>query len=227
MRNLVLVSWLMVGISVAQEMPKTMTKMEVILQSPDAPQGSFAAKPKVMYRAGARYCRVEEQPDPDKGIHGVLIIHEPDYWFVNLFSKTAQHGVDPGPTFNCQMPVFAEGELKSASDEDKQIKELEFGRELEFFKSRGAVSQPGPVLQTKQTTAYKLEFGDLILGLFTYGNPERPLALMRGRGDKNDIFWYSGYGQVDFDQKLFAKPENVKIEDSKPKPLDPNAPGTR
>lgn len=227
MRNLVVVAWLMVGISVAQDMPKTMTKMEVILQSPDAPQGSFAAKPKVMYRAGTQYCRVEEQPDPDKGIHGVLIINEPDFWLVNLFSKTAQHGVDRGPSFNCRMPVFSEGELKSASEEGKQTKELEFGRELQFFKNRGAVSQPGPVLQTKQTTAYKLEVGDLILGLFTYGNPERPLALMRGRGDKNDIFWYSGYGQVDFDPKLFAKPENVKIEDIKPEPLDPKASGNR
>jgi hypothetical protein len=28
------------------------------------------------------------------------------------------------------------------------------------------------------------------------------------------IYWYSGYGPVDFDPKLFEKPENVKIEES-------------
>jgi len=27
---------------------------------------------------------------------------------------------------------------------------------------------------------------------------------------------YSGYGQMDFNPKLFAKPENVKIEELKP-----------
>jgi hypothetical protein len=35
------------------------------------------------------------------------------------------------------------------------------------------------------------------------------------RNGKTDIFWYSGYGEVDFDPRLFAKPENVKIEESK------------
>jgi hypothetical protein len=39
---------------------------------------------------------------------------------------------------------------------------------------------------------------------------------MRKHGEKTDIFWYSGYGQVEFDRKLFAKPENVKIEDPQP-----------
>jgi hypothetical protein len=30
-------------------------------------------------------------------------------WMVNLFSKTARHGVDPGPTFNCRQVIFANG----------------------------------------------------------------------------------------------------------------------
>ena len=35
-------------------------------------------------------------------------------------------------------------------------------------------------------------------------------------GEKNDIYWYSGYRQLDFNPKLFAKPENVKMEELKP-----------
>jgi hypothetical protein len=60
-----------------------------------------------------------------------------------------------------------------------------------------------------------LQFGDSTIALFSYGAPERPLAVAWTRGEKNEIFWYSGYGQMDFDPKLFAKPEHVKIEDVK------------
>jgi hypothetical protein len=150
MRNLFLVTCLLGGMSFSQQPPKTMTKVEVVLQSPDVPAGSFASKPKVMYRAGSRYCRVEEAPDPDKGIHGLLIISEPDYWMVNLLTKAGRHGVDSGPTFNCRMPIFPE---ISGLD-------LEFGLELDYFKSRGVTPTPGPVLQTKQTTAYRVDVGD-------------------------------------------------------------------
>jgi hypothetical protein len=199
----------------AEELPKTMTKIEVILQSPDAPAGSFAAKPRVFYRAGNRYCRVEEAPDPDQGIHGLMIINEPDWWMVNLFSKTARHGVDPGPTFNCRLVIFGNGTPQSLDDESKQIMQLEFGRELEFFKSKGAIPKKGPVLQNKETTGYMVTVGNTPLALFTYGTPERPLAVSQQRNGKNDVYWYSGYGEVDFDSKLFLKPENIKIEESK------------
>ena len=63
--------------------------------------------------------------------------------------------------------------------------------------------------------AYKLDFGDSTVALFTYGTPERPLAAAWTRGAKHAIFWYSGYGDLDFDLKLFAKPEHVKIDETK------------
>jgi len=204
------------GMLFAEDSPKTMTKIEVILQSPDAPPGSFATKPKVFYRAGNRYCRVEEAPDPDQGIHGLMIINEPDWWMVNLFSKTVRHGVDPGPTFNCRLVIFANRTPQSLDDESKQVMQLEFGRELGFFNDRGAIPKKGPVLQTKETMGYMVTVGNTDLALFTYGTPERPLAVSQKRNGKIDIYWYSGYGEQDFDPKLFAKPEGMKIEESKP-----------
>lgn len=132
-----------------------MLKMEVVLQSPDAPTGSFAAKPKTMYRAGSRYCRTEEAPDPEREIHGLLIINEPDYWIVNLMTKTGGHGVDTGPAFNCRMPIFP----------DTLGFDLEFGHELDYFKNRGVIPKPGPVLQGKETEAYKIDLGDTSLAL--------------------------------------------------------------
>jgi len=64
--------------------PKVMRRVEVFLEGPDIPARSFATKPKVMYRAGTRYCRTEEAPDPENGIHGLAIVNEPDFWLVNL-----------------------------------------------------------------------------------------------------------------------------------------------
>jgi hypothetical protein len=93
--------------------------------------------------------------------------------------------------------------------------QLEFGRELEFFKDRGATPNKGPVLQSKETTGYMVTIGTTALALFTYGTPERPIAVTQHRNGKADIYWYSGYGQMNFDPKIFAKPENVKIEESK------------
>src|ERR1700730_2128721 len=94
------------------QQPEIMTKLAVRLESADIPAESFAAKPKVMYRAGTGYCRTEELPDPEHGIHGLMILNEPDAWMVNLLTKTAQHFVDPGPTFHCRMPIFQGDEVK-------------------------------------------------------------------------------------------------------------------
>jgi len=189
-----------------------MTKMVVQLQGSDSLPGGFAAQPKTMFRAGTQYCRIEEEPDVEHGIHGLVIINEPDIWMVNLEDKTAKHMVDDGPTFNCRLPIFAGWLSDVPEDEAGPIAELEFGHELEFFKNQGARPETGPVLQTKQTTAYFLKFGESAVVLFTYGAPERPLGVAWKRGEKHDILSYS---EVPFDAKLFAKPDYVKIVESK------------
>jgi hypothetical protein len=204
-----------------QPAPATMTKLTVRLQSPDVPPDSFAAQPKTLYRASNRYCRTEEVPDVEQGIHGLVIINEPDVWMVNRFSNTAQHLTDPGPTFNCRMPIFVPGEdFKSAADVTKPIMELEFGRELKYFEERGTGPVPGPKLQGKSTKAYTVNIKESEtersqLFLFLGGEPERPLAVAWQRGDKRQIFWYNTYEELPFDAKLFAKPEGVKVEELK------------
>jgi len=215
MKTALLVFCLFCSTALAQQPPKTMVKLQVQIQSPDVPADSFAAKPKIIYRAGNRYCRVEEQPDPSNGIHGLMIINEPDAWMVNLATNSAQHVVDPGPSFNCRLPIFSDLAASLPEDERKEILVLEFGQEYEFFKARGATPHPGGVQQGQQTTAYILSFGESKLALFTYGTPERPLSVAWVRGEKHEIFWYSGYGRVDFDLKLFSKPEKVRIDEAK------------
>ena len=194
-----------------------MTMLTVKLEAPEIPKDSFAAQPKRMYRAGSGYCRIEENPDLEHGIHGLLIMNEPDSWMINRLYKTARHIVDPGPTFNCRMPIFANAEdIKSADDVKKPTAQLEFGRELDYFRSRSGAPTPGPVLLGKPTMVYSIETSNSQLLLFTGGNPEAPVSVVRMDDKIHKIFWYGEYSQMPFDSKLFAKPEGVKIEEVHP-----------
>jgi hypothetical protein len=215
MRRSLLLFIVLRAIAVGEQSPEWMTKLSVRLQRPEIPEESFAAKPKLMYRAGNRYCRTDELPDPENGIHGLVIINEPDVWMVNLLTKTARHFVDPGPTFNCHLAVFAGEQVKSTADMKNPLLELEFGQEIAYFKAKGATVKQGSVLRDKPTSVYTLGVGDSQLFLFTTGTPERPWAVARHHGNISEIFWYGTYEQLPFDPKLFAKPEDVKIEEVK------------
>jgi len=215
MTKLMLCFTLLIGSLFAENPPKMMTKVEVTMHGPDAPDGSFAAKPKVFYRASNGYCRIEEAPDPEHGLHNLMIVNEPDMWMVNLSTKTAQHNIDPGPTFNCHLPIFPHGTPQSMDEETKGIRELEFGRELEFFEGKGASPEEGPVLFKHETTLYKVKVGAVILSLFVAKSPELPIAVSLRRGDRTDTVLYSQYARTEFDSKIFAKPEGVRIEDAK------------
>lgn len=148
------------AIAASQPFPESMTRLSVRLQSPDVPEQSFAAKPKLMYRAGTRYCRTDELPDPENGIHGLMIINEPDVWMVNLLNRTARHFVDPGPTFNCHLAMFASGRAKSGSNGRDPLLELEFGQEVAYFMGKRAAPKEGPVHEGKPSTLYAVEAGD-------------------------------------------------------------------
>ncbi len=206
---------LLASFALAQDTPKSMSKITVQLDGSEIPQDSFARKPKTIYRAGSTYCRVEEAPDTDHNIHGLLIVNEPNAWMVNLATKTAQHVVDPGPTLNCHLPIFSSPVPNTSDDVDYAKLGLEFGHELEYFKKMGALRQaPGPVLQKQQTVEYLLDMGGTRLALFTYGPNEFPLLVAHTVGNKGEMYWYSGYGQVPFDPALFAKPQGVTISES-------------
>lgn len=205
----------LVSLAFAQDAPKTMHRIVVQLDGSEVPQNSLLRKPRTIYRAGSTYCRMEDIPDIEDNNSGMLIVNEPNAWMVNQTTKTARHMVDPGPSFNCHLPIFS-GPVPNAPDTVDYMKlGLEFGHELEYFKRMGAVRQdPGPVLQKQKTIAYSLDMGGTRLALFTYGPSEFPLLVAHTVGEKGEMFWYSGYGQIPFDPKLFAKPEAVSISEA-------------
>jgi hypothetical protein len=171
---------------------------------------SFSAKPKTFWRASNQYCRVDEEPDPEKGIHGKLIVNEPDAWLVNLADNTAKHLLDPGPTFNCRLPIFALDQEMANS----KIGELEIGRELDFFHSNGAKLIAGPKLQF-EANYYELAVGGSVLMLVERADIHAPISIRLTRGDKVYKAQYLLCEEVPFKANLFAKPTGVKIEEVK------------
>src|ERR1700685_3004204 len=136
-----------------------------------------------MFRAGTRYCRIEESPDTEHSIHGLVVINEPDAWLVNLLNKTAQHHLDTGPTFNCRLPIFTL-DAKPAAETGNQLADLEFGRELPYFREKGATVKDGLILKGKKTTSYTIQLVESQLLLFTSGTPERPIAVAWQHADR-------------------------------------------
>lgn len=182
----------------------------VQMSGSDIPADSFFNKPKHFWRASSRYCRVDEEPDPEKGIHGRMVVNEPDAWLVNLADNTAKHVLDTGPTFNCRLPIFAMDKDMATS----KIGELEIGHELEFFQVNGAKLIDGPKLQF-EAKYYELHVGDSALRLVERVDIDAPIMIGLLRGDKMYTARYVLWEEVPFKEDIFAKLMGVKIEEVK------------
>ena len=191
--------------------PKTMTKIVVRLESAEVREGSYAAKPRTFYRGAERFCRVEEAPDPDNDIAGLFIMAEPDVWTVNLATKQGRHMTVAGP--RCRLPIFTLSEIKAAPDLKQPLLDLEFGREVAFFKKKAGQAQAGPMLQGKPTNLYTVKLGDMELLLFSSGSPEVPLAVVLKKAAGEYTYAYDSYEELPFNAKLFSKPEGVTIRE--------------
>ena len=119
--------------------------VKIVAHAVNFDSSTFAAKPKTTYRVGAGRARVEEADDPQQHLHLVNIVREPDIWIANLLDHSGQHIVDPGPSFNVHLPLFASG--------DGVLKDLEFGCESAF------VAQYAP--KAEHRVRIGLHFGEL------------------------------------------------------------------
>ena len=195
----------------ADERPSKMIHVIAQMSGTDIPAGAFAGKPKTMWRASNNYCRIDEEPDPQQGLHLRTIMNEPDAWLVDLASNRAKHMVDPGPTFNCRMPIFA---FDMAMAKGK-IGELEFGHELEFFQKNGAIEVSGPKLEFK-AAYFELELNGMILELVERVDIHAPILIALLQGDKTTQVRYLLWeDQVPFKIDLFSKPTGVTMEEAK------------
>lgn len=110
--------------------PEKMVRIVFREATPGIDPRSFAAQPKTLYRLGLTQGRLEEVPDRERRIHGLIVVNERDVWIVNRFDRSGQHVVDPGPTFALRAPVLG------GEDVPPPLLELEFGCELAFIEAR-------------------------------------------------------------------------------------------
>lgn len=200
------------GAFCADDVPTKMIHVIVQMSGTDIPEGSFAGKPKTIWRASHSFCRSDEEPDPEQGLHLSIIMNEPDSWLVDLANNRAKHMVDPGPTFNCRLPIFA---FDMAMVKGK-IGELEYGHELEFFQKNGAKQVDGPQLQSFKANYYELVVDGMLLKLVERVDIHVPILIGLVQGEKiTQVRYLLWDDQVPFKADLFAKPTGVSMEEVK------------
>ncbi len=193
-----------------QEPPRTMTKISTRALEPRPKTGSFSAQAKTLWRAGTKYARIAEAPDPPNRIHALVVVNEPDAWVINLFDKSGRHIVDPGPTFNTHVPIF-----EAAPGAKTKMAEVEFGRELEFFTQNNARHSPGEAVNGRPTERYEVTIGDNRFVLWTDTHSKKPVRVSCIQGNQTQTFEYLAYEELKFDPSLFQPPAGIAIQDSK------------
>ncbi len=114
-----------------QPEPAGTTRLVYHYVSPKVKPGTFQAQPRVVYRADRYHLRIEEPPDEEQRIHGIIICNNRDSWMINLFDRSAIHIRDDGPTFESHDPIV------SGLPHNDPAWQFEMARELEFMREHG------------------------------------------------------------------------------------------
>ncbi|HEV7406203.1 MAG TPA: hypothetical protein VGO11_24865 [Chthoniobacteraceae bacterium] len=198
---------LLLALAVAEPKPP-MIRIEYRVLSSEIAADSFAAKPRVLYIAGTTFSRTEEQPDPALGIHGLIVCAEPDLWMINLIPRTAQHIVDPGPTFIVHNNIL---DRKAP----KEFATFEFGKEVEFFWSHHA-----DPLQPRSLDGQRCEVSDLThekyrIVLFVRPDTKKPFHLDVFQNDKAlfSVRYLNYQTDLPFEPELFKPPPGLTISE--------------
>ncbi len=149
-----------------QAADEKMLYVEYRLEGKQIAEDSFDAQTKKVWRIGNGYLRFEDAPNPQTKIHGLIIVAEPDIWIVDRNTNQAQHTVDPGPNYKIHFPLFA-------SETSDKLREIEFGRELDYFHENNAKELPGQDVDGIRCKLLRLEIDDRVVTLFlkTNGTP--------------------------------------------------------
>ncbi len=125
--------------------PSKMVKATIRNATPDLDPDSFAAQPRTYYRFGTRYGRVEDQPDKEHGVHGLMVASEPDLWMINLLNKKGKHRIDKQPPQHFHIPLLALPGNPASLPEGAPSEFLtgfELGCELEYVKAHSGGAPP-------------------------------------------------------------------------------------
>lgn len=186
----------------------TMTHIIVRYSGNDVDPNSFAAQPKTFWRSGNAFCRSEEAPDLVQNLHLLTIMNEPNAWLIDLTNNRMKHMTDPGPTFNCRLPLFAFSQAMATGE----IGKLEFGHELEFFRNHQAIQKQGPDLKSFKALYYEAEVDDAKVELVERSDIQAPIMISLIQGDKVITVRYDLWEDVALRPGLFTPPAGMKEE---------------
>lgn len=194
-----------------------MTKLVFRRISPDVAPDSFAGKPRTLYRVADKYSRIEEPPNPEKGIHFLFITREPDAWTINLLDKTAHHTIDAGPTFSARIPIIWVPKPNDQPDPDKEFQDLEFGNEMGFFRLHKARDIGLRKVEEKDCNALAIKSGGREVTLLLDPDSGKPVQMDFTKDGKPDfsIRYLSYETDLPFDPSLFELPQGLKMTESK------------
>jgi hypothetical protein len=198
---------------------QTMTKIVYRDISTNILSNSFAAQPTALYRMGEKYNRSEEAPDPVLGIHGLIIMNEPDAWMINLMDKTGTHMVDGGPTYvvhDCIVSPPNKSQAEFQAFTTSSISGFEFGKEMEFLKKHKA-KKSGPLsIGGVSCDRYELTIDGYLIDLFAKNGTETPYQLKVSKEQTQISYLRYDTYRTDLqpDLSLFKPPAGIKISEA-------------
>ncbi|HEY4912148.1 MAG TPA: hypothetical protein VIJ73_21735, partial [Methylomirabilota bacterium] len=194
--------------------PEKMVRIVTRDATPGIDPQSFAALPKTLYRIGNARGRVEEMPDAARGVHGLIVVNEPDAWVVNLHDKSGRHVVDPGPGLIFRARILDGGELPSP------LRELEFGCELAFVQAYAPkpderVDAGGGLTLDK----HQLSRGDHRVAILVHPKDRGIYAVAHYKAGKIvRVVRYVEYQPgLALDARLFSRPDGIQFAAPRPR----------
>jgi len=195
--------------------PEKMVRIVTRDATPGIDPQSFPALPKTLYRLGNGRGRVEEMPDASRGVHGLIVVNEPDAWIVNLHDRSGRHVVDPGPGLIFRAPILdGGGELPAP------LRELEFGCELAFVqayapKSDERVDAGGGLMLDK----HQLSRGDHRVAILVHPKDRGIYAVAHYKAGKIvRVVRYVEYQQgLAPHARLFSRPDGIQFAAPRPR----------
>ncbi len=185
--------------------PTTMVKMVLRDISHYAKNNKFLSQPKIFYRSGLLYSRLEYALDRERNQQMMVVGHEPDIYTIDRVAKTAKAMKDPEGAFH--WPIWSYGEVPES------LERLEYGMEFDFFKKVKA-PQSGPVtLEKIPCDRYTFKKGIYEADLFTKLGTQTPveIRITKGGRDEMDDFYDDYEANLPFDPSLFKVPEGIQI----------------
>jgi hypothetical protein len=191
--------------------PAKLVHVTITNVTPGIQAGTYAAQPRDIYRIGDGKQRAAEAADEPNHLHLLMVVAEPDIWFVNLYDSTGIHALDPGPTFYTHASVIPFPSLP------KKLQGLEYGCEAEYI----AANAPTPS-RKEQVGAETFDVYRIVDGTDAVEILERPGAAIPVYAryyDKDGLSLALRYDRYETgladDPTLFAPPPGIKFSDPK------------